>query len=409
MKPMAPLSKLPSIELQQFRDEIHAELQQLLQWWSDNMVDLQQGGFYGRIDGFNQLHPRADKGVILNTRLLWTFSAAARQTGQNHYHELADRAYQYLLDYFWDEKAGGVFWMLDFRGQPTQMMKQIYAQAFAIYAFSEYYALGGQTEALERAQLIFRLLEEHSKDQENGGYRNVFGRHWEPLVDQRLSEKDENQTKIMNTHLHLMEAYANLHRVAPSEATATALQDCLRLMLDKFCARHPRHLYLYFDDNWQASSAERSFGHDIETAWLLVEAAEILDSPAVMKEVTPVTLALAQSTLDRGLDPRGGVYENTDHSGQIPVAEKHWWPQAEAIVGFIQAYQLSGEQRYWQEALKCWSFIKAHFRDPDFGEWHWMIDANHQPILDQEDKAGPWKAPYHSVRMCLEVLRRLPE
>ncbi|MEM7574043.1 MAG: AGE family epimerase/isomerase [Bacteroidota bacterium] len=403
------MSNLPSNELQQFRAEIGVEMQLLLQWWADKMVDSNQGGFYGRIDGFNQLQPEADKGVILNTRLLWTFSAAAQQAELSGYRQLADRAYQYLLDYFWDEKAGCVFWTLDFRGQPTQMIKQVYAQAFAIYGFTEYYALTGQTEALERAQAIFQLIEEHSRDREKGGYRNVCGRHWEPLTDQRLSDKDENRAKIMNTHLHLMEAYANLHRVAPTTATANALQDCLVLMLDKFCDRHPRHLYLYFDDHWQASSAERSFGHDIETAWLLVEAAEILDSTALMKEVVPVALELAQSTLDRGLDPRGGVYENTDHSGQVPVAEKHWWPQAEAIVGFIQAYQLSGEQRYWQEALKCWSFIKAHFRDSDFGEWHWMIDTNHKPILDQEDKAGPWKAPYHNVRMCLEVLRRLPE
>jgi len=390
---------------QQFRQEIEQELHTLLQWWMDHMVDGENGGFYGRMDGYSQLHPKANKGVILNTRLLWTFSAADH-TGNAAYRKMADRAYQYLLDHFWDGQHGGVFWSVNYQGECTDATKQIYAQAFAIYALTAYYAVSRQQAALDKAFKLFSLLEEHSRDKEKGGYLNVFSADWQMAADQRLSEKDEDQVKIMNTHLHVMEAYANLHRVAGNEATSEALRYTIRIILDKFCTRTPRHLYLFFDDNWQPTSEERSFGHDIECAWLLREAAEILGDENLMKEVNPVALELAQSTLERGLDPNGGIYEKTDPSGQHPELEKHWWPQAEAIVGFLDMYALTEDQRFQEAALDSWVYIKQYFRDPKHGEWHWLIDANGQPILDKEDKAGPWKAPYHSVRMCLEVLSR---
>ncbi len=393
-------------EITAFREEIENELASLLEWWMTKMVDDQHGGFYGRIDGSNTLYPEANKGVILNTRLLWTFSAAASYTKRNSYRELADRAFRYLQDYFWDKTYGGCYWMTDYQGTPVQHEKQVYAQAFATYAFAEYYSLTGNSSALTYATACFGLIEQHSRDFEKGGYLNVFSRNWEPLADQRLSEKDEDLAKIMNTHLHIMEAYANLYRVAPSPTVGKALHYCIELLSERFCARNPRHLYLFFDEDWNPSSEERSFGHDIECAWLLVEAAEILGDEPLLMKCQKLALELAESTLSRGKDPAGGIYENTDQSGLIPEAEKHWWPQAEAIVGFLQAYQLTNDDKWWHEALSSWLFIKDHFRDNQFGEWHWMIDQQGQPIVDREDKAGPWKAPYHNVRMCLETLTR---
>lgn len=395
-------------ELGAFRQEMAAELNDLTDWWINHMMDSQYGGFFGRMDGFGEIHPTADKGVILNTRLLWTFSAAAKYSGDKIHKEFANRAFNYLEKHFWDTDNGGVFWMVDHRGTPIQRQKQIYAQAFALYAFCEYYDLTGSPRVLTLAQSTFDLIEEHSRDQERGGYVNVFSVNWQPLADQRLSSKDENQAKIMNTHLHIMEAYTSFHRVSPGRASEKALRYVLGLIQEKFCARQPRHLYLFFDEDWKATSLEKSFGHDIECAWLLIEAAEVLGDESILDRSKTLSIELAESTLIRGLDPAGGVFEHTDSSGTYPIPDKHWWPQAEAVVGFLQAWQISNQAKFWQASLASWEFIKAHFKDTLNGEWHWLIDERQRPVLNREDKAGPWKAPYHNVRMCLEVLKRTP-
>lgn len=404
---LASISKIAESKRIGFLDEIRTEMQHLLDWWVEHMVDEEHGGFYGRIDGFGRLHPDANKGVILNARLLWTFSAVANYSGEAQYEKWADRAYQYFSDHFLDKQHGGVFWSVDMKGNPADTAKQIYAQVFAVYALSEYYELRHSPGALQVAQQIFTLVEKHSRDKQRGGYQNVFDRDWTPAKNQRLSEKDEDQAKIMNTHLHVMEAYANLYRVAPDSTVKEALSNSLLLLMDRFCARSPRHLYLYFDENWNPSSEERSFGHDIECAWLLVEGAHILGDPEVLQQAKSLAIELAGSTLKRGTDKEGGIFEKSDTTGLHIEPQKHWWPQAEAIVGFIQAFELTGDPTYWNGAMNAWQYIKKYFKDWERGEWHWLIDEQGQPILHLEDKAGPWKAPYHNVRMCLEVLKRL--
>jgi len=395
-------------EKDRFSREVTEELHQILEWWTRRMTDEESGGFHGRIDGHDRLHPEADRGVILNARLVWTFAAAARQTGRANYRAAAERAYRYFIAYFVDEEHGGVYWSVDRDGRVTDDNKQIYAQAFAIYALAEYHDLTRDPKAAELAETVFQLIEAHSVDRGKGGYRNVFYRDWRPHADQRLSDKDEDQSKIMNTHLHVMEAYTNLQRVLPRPATKKALRSVLLLILDKFCARRPRHLYLFFNDDWEPTSEERSFGHDIECAWLLREAAEVLGDHELFARVDTVARELTDAALAGGHSPTGGLIENTDHSGMIPATDKIWWVQAEAIVGLIDADTYNEEKgTYWSQALDIWSFIRTHVIDHEGGEWHWMLDADNVPVRDAEDKAGPWKAPYHNGRMCLEVMRRL--
>ena len=405
-KPMTEPGRHPGKE--RFLREVTEELHTILAWWTRRLTDHEGGGFYGRIDGHDRLHAGADRGVILNARLVWTFAAAARQTGRADYRATAERAYRYFIAHFVDEAHGGVYWSVDREGRVVDDNKQIYAQAFAIYALAEYHDLTQDTEAARLAGAIFQLIETHSVDHDKGGYRNVFYRDWRPHADQRLSDKDEDQSKIMNTHLHVMEAYANLQRVLPDPATKAALRTVIRLILDKFCARRPRHLYLFFNDDWEPTSEERSFGHDIECAWLLREAAEVLDDPELTLRVDTVAGELTDAALAGGLSPTGGMVENTDHSGKIPATEKIWWVQAEAIVGLIDAdAHREDDGAYWSRALDIWAFVQTNVIDHEKGEWHWMLSADHAPVRDAEDKAGPWKAPYHNGRMCLEVMRRL--
>ena len=370
------------------------------------MMDPKNGGFYGRIDGYGNLHPEADKGAVLNTRILWTFSAAARQTGDLPYRAVADRAYQYLMQYFLDEAEGGVFWMLDFRGQPVEPKKQVYAQAFAVYALSEYYLLTGQPEALQQAQEIFWLIEQYSRDKVKGGYFEAFSRDWSPLTDLRLSAKDANEAKTMNTHLHVLEAYTTLFRAAPDPEVRQALQSLVVLFLETFLDPKTAHLHLFFDENWVLKSDKISFGHDIETAWLLHQAAETLGDPILIERARAAALRIADRTLAVGFDPENhGLWNEADTHG-LTDRNKEWWTQAEAIVGFLEAWEISGDVRYADAAVRSWDFIEQHLLDQERGEWFWGLHADGSPDREQ-DKAGPWKCPYHNGRAFLEVMRRL--
>lgn len=394
------------VVLQQLAVSAEKELQNILSWWSSRMIDLENGGFYGLVDGHGKLHLQAGKGVILNTRILWTFSAAARQTGSEEYRAVAERAFHYLLEYFWDEKNSGVYWMLDFRGQPVQPKKQVYAQAFAIYALSEFFLLTRQTEALERARELFQLIEQNSRDTAKGGYFEAFARDWSPLEDLRLSDKDANEAKTMNTHLHILEAYTTLLQTGPNEKVWEALKSLIVLFLEKFIDPETAHLRLFFDKNWNLKSDKISFGHDIETAWLLTHAAEILGDESLISKTRAVAVCIAERTLEVGFDPaNNGLWNEADSKG-LTDCDKEWWPQIEAVVGFLNAWQISGESRFAEAAIRSWGFIQNYLLDRENGEWFWGLKADGSPDRDHE-KAGHWKCPYHNGRGCMEIISRV--
>ncbi len=392
------------MKIRQFQREIEAELAELLTWWQDHMIDAKKGGFRGRIDGWGRAIPDADKAVILNTRILWTFSAAASDTGEERYRKTAERSWAYLVDHFIDDVHGGVFWLLDANGRVIQSKKQVYAQAFAIYAFVEYHLLTGNPQALLFAQDIFSLIERYSFDPVHGGYLEAFDRAWQPLDDQRLSDKDANEAKTMNTHLHLLEAYTNLYRVGQQPEVKEKLMALIHLFLEKFIDPTSGHLHLFFDEQWQLKSDIISYGHDIECSWLLVEAAALLSDRDLRDRVHQVARQMAASTLEMGLDKDGALH-NERMENHLDT-DKHWWPQAEAVIGFWNAWELTGQALFQRAAYECWAFIKGHLKDEECGEWHWRTDRDGKPIL-AEDKAGPWKAPYHNVRMCLQILDRI--
>lgn len=374
----------------------------ILSFWVDKMVDDECGGFYGRMDGENLLHPDADKGIILNTRLLWTFSTVYRTYPEAVYKRMADRAYQYLLDYFIDQENGGVYWMIDRNGQVVDTKKQVYSQAFMIYALSEYHLAFGEEKSLDLAKDIYHLIDKYSFDQKENGYLEAFDREWKLLDDLRLSDKDANEAKTMNTHLHVLEAYTNLYRVWKDDGLMSQLENLIRLFLDNFLDSSG-HLHLFFDEQWNLKSEEYSYGHDIEAGWLIHEAAEVLGDNKIIMEAERAAILLTDGALE-GIDADGGLMNHGDSSG-VKDMDKHWWPQAEALVGLVNAYSISRDSKYLEWARKSWAFIQEFLVDPT-GEWHWMVNRSGQVNLN-EDKAGPWKGPYHNSRAMLELIKKL--
>ena len=390
--------------LKQLKEEMRAELiHGILPYWMGRMVDVEQGGFYGQIDGADRIIGGAGKGGILNARILWTFSSAYRVQPDSAYLHMAERAYGYALKYFFDEEMGGTYWLVNADGSPADTKKQIYSQAFFIYALTEYHMASGNEEALAKAKELFHLIEQHSRDTQVGGYFEAYSRDWQLLDDLRLSEKDENEKKTMNTHLHILEAYTNLYRVWKDPRLKEALEALILIFADHIIDTRTGHMNLFFDEQWTRKGTIDSYGHDIEASWLLYEAAQVLGDPALLLRVESLSLQLVQTIVREGLQSDGSIWYETDTRRGHTDTDRHWWPQAEAAVGFMYAWKLSGDAAYLDKSAATWQYISAHLIDRAHGEWYWSI-RDGKPNL-AEDKAGFWKCPYHNSRMCIEIIR----
>lgn len=376
----------------------------LLPYWSKHTLDERFGGFVGQITQNGEVVPEAIKGSVLNARILWTFSAAYRLLGEACYRDVAARAFDYFNAHFWDDEHEGVFWSLEYRGQPCDTRKQTYAQAFGLYGMTEYYRATGDEAALQRAIRLFHCIENYSFDAQHGGYLEAFGRAWNPVEDMRLSEKDLNAPKNMNTHLHVLEAYTTLYRVWPDPLLRKRLAMLIAVFLHQIIDDKKTHLHSFFYTDWTPMAEMISFGHDIEASWLLLEAAEVLGDPALRAQVRETAITLARQTHQYGQDNDGGLFYEAEPDGTLDT-DKHWWPQAEAIVGFLNAYQETSEEDFLHAALAAWTFTKRHVIDQHRGEWFGRLTRAGVPY-DDEDKVGLWKCPYHNARACLEVIER---
>ena len=400
------------------KQEMQKELTtRILPYWMERMVDQENGGFYGRITGQEELMPRADKGAILNARILWTYSAAYRLLGREEYKEMANRAKRYLIDHFYDSEFGGVYWSLNYRGEPLDTKKQIYAIGFAIYGLSEFHRATGDPEALMYAVRLFNDIESHSFDGLKNGYCEALTREWNEIADMRLSEKDANERKTMNTHLHILEPYTNLYRVWKDARLERQLYNLIGLFTEKILDKDTSHLQLFFDNDWQSKYPVVSYGHDIEASWLLHEAARVLGDAGLIAEIEPVVKKIAAAACrwrdlvvksipaaaSEGLTSDGGmIYEKNLTTGHID-GDYHWWVQAETVVGYYNLFRYFGDRGALQHSIDCWEFIKRHLTDDVHGEWFWSLRADGSLNRD-DDKAGFWKCPYHNGRMCIELL-----
>ena len=397
MTPNTPLDYLARIETDLRRN--------ILPFWMEHAVDPANGAFLGSLTNDLVPDPAAERGALLTSRILWTYSAAFRQYRDPAYLAMADRAHRDLINNFQDREHGGFWWSIGADGAVTRDRKQIYGQAFAIYALAEYHAATGRREPLDQAIAVFHLIEKYGRDIVHGGYLEAFDRTWSPIADLRLSAVDQNDPKSQNTHLHVMEAYTTLLRNWPDGGLRTALIDLVEIMLTRIANPVTGHLGLFFATDWTLRSDRISYGHDIEAAWLLTEAAACLRDPALTDRTHALAVKIATATLTEGIDTDGGVYNEGGPAG-LTNTNKEWWPQAEAVVGFINAYQLSGEGRFLRAATHAWDFIEDRLIDRQYGEWRRGVTRDGQPLAG-ELKVGFWKCPYHNGRTGLEAVRRL--
>ncbi|MNO39449.1 Cellobiose 2-epimerase [compost metagenome] len=397
------------ISTEEWRKQLEDELKgNILGFWMEHTLDETYGGFVGEIDNQMNVVAGAEKSLVLNARILWTFASAYRIYGTADYLTMAERAYDYLTQYFTDAEYGGLFWMVDEHGAPSQPKKQIYGLAFAIYALAEFHHATGRADALQQAVDLFHIVEKYGYDPIYKGYIEALSREWQMTDNLSLSSKDMNEKKSMNTHLHVLEGYTGLYRVWKSEELKSKLSELIETMLDHIIDADGKHFHLFLDEEWTVKSGSISFGHDIEGSWLLVEAAEVLEDEALLHRVRQVAISMAEAVLAEGIAEDGGIWNEADMSGFIDKSKesRDWWPQAEAIVGFYNAYQLTGDPRFLEAAENAWNFTDKYIVDHKFGEWYWGIDEALQPLANAP-KVSAWKCPYHNSRACFEMIARL--
>ena len=407
--------------------------QNILCFWLNKMIDHEHGGFYGRIDGKGILHPEAEKGAILNARILWSFSAAYRVLGIPEYLEACRRAYSYFIDHFIDKEYGGVYWSVDYLGNPLDTKKQFYAIGFAIYGLTEYVRATGDREALDYALQLYECIEEHALGHKYNGYIEACTREWGEIADMRLSDFDANFPKSQNTHLHIIEPYTNLLRClkelhaaetcdyvpvlgsvlpvgisVPIETihdTEASLRNLIAIFTDKILNPETHHLDLFFEMDWTRGAGHlESYGHDIECSWLMHEAALVLGDKEVLAKVEPIVRMVAKAS-EKGLRPDGSMIHEANLTTGHVDDDLHWWVQAENVVGWFNLYQYFGDKEALEKAVRCWEYIKTQLIDWDHGEWFWSRHPD-GALNTVDDKAGFWKCPYHNSRMCLEIIER---
>ena len=386
---------------------LHTEIKEhltreIIPFW-EGMKDEQYGGFYGYLDYDLELHKKAEKGCILNSRILWFFSNAYLLLGENELLEYAGHAYRFLRDHCMDQEYGGVYWSLDYEGKPLDTTKHTYNQAFAIYALSSYYDASKDAQALDTAWELYRLIE--SKCRDEYGYLEAFGRTYEPAENDKLSENGVMAEKTMNTLLHVFEAYTELYRVTHKECVAERLRFMLDLMADKVYNPSIGRQEVFFDRKWNSLIDLYSYGHDIETAWLVDRGLEILGDAAYTEKLSPITRTITENIYQRAYTGHSVV--NEAENGVVDTT-RVWWVQAEAVVGFLNGYQKTKEKKYLEAAEDIWGYIKEFLIDKRHGsEWFWQVDKDGNPA--RKPIVEPWKCPYHNGRMCFEAIRRMQD
>jgi len=406
-----------------FYDSIRKELtENILPYWEKYSRDTTAGktGFFGKIDNDNSQDKDISRSIVMTSRFLWAYSVAARFFKKTEYLEMADFAAEVILNKFFDKENGGVYWSVMPDGTPDVSKKQIYGEAFCSYGLSEYAAAlmelrsdkTGAVLHMNKALELFDLMENHALDKKDGGYIEACARDWSETDDMRLSAKDMNCAKSMNTNLHVMEAYTNIYRTLPvvmpdaSEKRAevgTALKNLIRTTNTKI-RQKDEHLGMFFNMDWSRLDEEISYGHDIEASWLLWEAACELNDEEIKTETKPVALNMAEAALNEGMDNESGAFENFFNKGKRDRT-RVWWNQAEAVNGFYNAWEMTGDTKYADAVEKVWAWVLNHQVDKVGGDWWAEILPDGTPNL-KEPKGGNWKTAYHNARCCFELLRR---
>lgn len=371
----------------------------LLPFWM-KLQDREYGGYYGYMDYELNTDKKAVKGCILNSRILWTFSNAYRMFGEKNYLAAAEHAWKFLKNCCVDRENGGVYWSVTFDGKPEDTTKHTYNQAFAIYALVSYYDASKDKEALVLAEELYGIIENRCRDK--GGYLEAFDRYFRPAENDKLSENGVMADRTMNTLLHVFEAYTEMYRVTKRADVAENLKEMLELFATKVYNPLLGRQEVFFDSEWNALIDLYSYGHDIETSWLIDRGLELLDNAELTKKIGVITRQLAENIYERAY--RKHSVANECERGVVNK-KRIWWVQAEAVVGFYNAYEKTGQKKYLEAAQDIWQFIKKYLIDTRVGgEWFWYTDENGVPAKDPI--VEPWKCPYHNGRMCMEIIKR---
>ena len=386
-------------------NEIREHLKNGIIPFCEGLKDEEFGGYYGYMDYDLKLDKKFEKGCILNSRILWFFSSVSRIEGFEKEREYADHAYQFLKEKCLDQECGGVFWSVTYDGKPLDTTKHIYNQAFAIYALSSYYDTTGNEEALEIAKGLQKIIEEKCTDE--FGYLEAFKRNFQLEENDKLSENGVIAEKTMNTLLHVFEAYTELYRVSGDEKVRRRLLWIMDVFAEKVYNPKLHRQEVFFDKHYNTILNLHSYGHDIETAWLIDRGCKVLDDPELTQKMYAITRDLTAQIYKVAFD--GHSLANECDRGVVNV-HRVWWVQAETVIGFLNGYEKEPEKtEYLEAAEKEWAFIRDHVIDKRPGsEWFWEVDPEGNPYPDRPI-VEPWKCPYHNGRMCMEVLQRIPE
>ena len=405
-------------EWNEYRNIFERELKNILAFWLRYSVDEERGGFYGAVDLEGRPVAGVNKSAVLNTRILWTFAAAAKRSGDRRYEDMAERARNIVTEQFADREYGGYYMALTPDHRIADDKKHTYVQAFALYALCKYYEWKPDNGVMTLIRQQFALLEEKTRDPRHPGYLEAFTRAWEPIVENRMA--DHNEPRTMNTHLHMLEAYAALYKVWKDETVQEKLKELLLLFTDRII-RNDGHLGIFFDHDFTETEQSQgicSFGHDIEASWLLWEAAEVLEDPELLRRLRPLVVMMARAVDHAGVDKHGGLFLESYRYGSHIRTNKHWWLQAETLVGFMNAYQLTGEEHFLDTLKLNWHFIDRHVIDHEHGEWFTKVNRMGIPFREEpaddpspyyrnDWKIDPWKAPYHNSRAMMEMISRI--
>jgi cellobiose epimerase len=405
-------------ELIEYKRIFENELFNILDYWMKYGVEKNGNGFYGAVDLNNEPVFSANKTCVLNARILWTFAAAAKAYPGRGYEEIAHKAYKVVTEDFADAEYGGYFMELTSDNRVANDIKHTYAQAFTIYSLSKYYEYNPSDEVMQRIQDFFYFLDGKTKDLENQGYLESFTRDWKFYGENRMA--DNNEPKSMNTHLHVIEAYAAVYKVWKGDLVKQRLTELFGIFIQHII-RESGHLGVFFSSDFSETEGSKgicSFGHDIEASWLLWEAAEILGDKNIIQRIKPLITKMADSVLRVAVDKDGGLFLESTRFGSHIKTNKHWWLQAETLVGFMNMFQLEGDQKYWETVKQSWNFIDNCVIDHKGGEWFTKVNRLGVPYLEEPEndpspyyrndwKIDPWKCPYHNGRAMLELVERM--
>jgi len=405
-------------ELKKYWGIFEIELFNILEYWTKYGIEKNGNGFYGAVDLNNEPVLSANKTCVLNARILWTFAAAAKAYPSKGYEEIAHKAYKVVTEDFADAEYSGYFMELTSDNRVANDIKHTYAQAFTIYAFSKYYEFNPSEEVMQRIEDFFYFLDGKTKDPVNPGYLESFTRDWQIYGENRMA--DNNEPKSMNTHLHVLEAWAALYKIWKNEKVKQRLTELLTLFTDRII-RPNGHFGIFFDEAFNEVDSSKgicSFGHDIEGSWLLWEAAEILGDKTILDKMRVLAIKMVDKIERVAVDKDGGLFLESTRFGSHVKTNKHWWQQAETLVGFMNAFELTGDKKYWDVVRQTWSFIDKYLIDHKNGEWYTKLTRLGEPYLvePKDDpspyyrndwKIDPWKCPYHNGRSMMEMMKRI--